>query len=344
LGELTYVVSRYAYQVAVRHLARASWLGLVSLTLFFSPALSAQEPAPPSPNPAPAKTATIVTSGGSVGEYVVGPQDLLTVSILESPELSREVRVAGDGTVGLALLAERVHVAGLTLSDVEDLLRQKYREGGILNQPEITVTLKDLQSKPVTVSGAVKTPGVFQVTGQVRLLRLLSLAGGFSEDVGTTVKIIREDDSGKTQILQANVEELRQGKAEANLMVCGGDTVNVMPAGVIYVIGAVNHPGRFLLRSDTQQTTILNVLALVEDLKRTAKPDKAVLIRRQAAGTGVEQIPVDIRKILNHKQEDVAVLANDVLYVPDSAAKHAFTRGLEVAIQLATGAVIYGVR
>ena len=344
MGELKYVILRSAYQVAVRHLARSSWLGLVSLALFFSPTLSAQESAPPSPSPTTAKTATIMTSGDSVGEYLVGPQDLLTVSILESPELSREVRVASDGTIGLALLAERVRVAGLTLSGVEDLLRQKYREGGILNQPEVTVTLKDLQSKPVTVSGAVKTPGVFQVTGQVRLLRLLSLAGGFSDDVGTTVKIIREDDGGKTQILQANVQELREGKAEANLTVRGGDTVNVMAAGVIYVIGAVNHPGRFLLRSDTQQTTILNVLALVEDLKRTAKPDKAVLIRRQAAGTGVEQIPVDIRKILDRKQDDVAVLANDVLYVPDSTAKHAFTRGLEAAIQLATGAVLFGVR
>ena len=289
-------------------------------------------------------TATIVTPGDSVGEYVVGPQDLLTISVLESPELSREVRVAGDGTVGLTLLAERVRVIGLTLGQVEDLLKRKYQEGGILNQPNVTVTLKELQSKPVTITGAVRTPGVFQVTGHVRLLRLLSLAGGFSDEVGTAVKVIREDESGKTQVLQVNVEDLREGKAEANLLVRGGDTVNVLTAGVIYVIGAVNHPGRFLLRSDTQQTTILNVLALVEDLKRTAKPDKAVLIRRQAGGTGVEQIPVDIRKILEHKQEDIAVLANDVLYVPDSTAKRAFTRGLESALQVATGIVLLGAR
>jgi polysaccharide export outer membrane protein len=289
-------------------------------------------------------TATVVTPSDSVGDYVVGPQDLLTISVMESPEMSREVRVAADGTVGLPLLAERVRVTGLTLGQVEDLLKQKYREGGILNQPNITVTLKDLQSKPVTVTGAVRAPGVFQVAGQVRLLRLLSLAGGFAEDVGTTVKVMREDDSGKMLVLQANVEDLREGKAEANLPVQGGDTVNVLQAGVVYVIGAVNHPGRFLLRSDAQQTTILNVLALVEDLKRTAKPDKAVLIRKQPQGAGVEQIPVDIRKILDHRQEDVAVLANDVLYIPDSTAKRAFTRGLEAAVQLATGVVLFGVR
>lgn len=258
--------------------------------------------------------------------------------------MSREVRVAADGAVSLALLAERVLVAGLTLTQVEELLKQKYQEAGILNQPNITVSLKELQSKPVTVTGSVRSPGVFQVSGPVRLIRLLSLAGGFAEDVGTTVKVLREDDTGKTEVLQASVEDLRQGKQEANLSVQGGDTVNVLPAGVVYVIGAVNHPGRYLLRSDTQQTSILNVLALAEDLKRTAKPDRAVLIRKQPQGTGVEQIPVDIRKILDHRQEDVAVMANDVLYVPDSTAKRAFSRGLEAAVQLATGAVLFGVR
>lgn len=279
-----------------------------------------------------------------MGDYVIGPQDLLTISVMESPEMSREVRVAADGTVSLALLAERVRVTGLNLSQVEDLLKQKYQEAGILNQGNITVTLKELQSKPVTVMGSVRAPGVFQVSGQVRLLRLLSLAGGFTDDVGMTVKLLREDESGKIQMLQANVEDLREGRAEANLLVQGGDTVNVPPAGVIYVIGAVNHPGRFLLRSDTQQTTILNVLALAEDLKRSAKPGKAVLIRKQPQGTGVEQIPVDIRSILDHKQDDMTVMANDVLYIPDSTAKRAFSRGLEAAVQLATGAVLFGVR
>lgn len=255
--------------------------------------------------------------------------------------MAREVRVASDGTVSLALLAERVRVAGLTLGQVEDLLKQKYQEAGILNQPNITVTLKELQSKPVTVTGAVRTPGVFQVSGQVPLLRLLSLAGGFTDEVGSTIKVVRQDDSGKTQVLQASVDDVRQAKQEANLQIQGGDTVTVLPAGAVYVIGAVNHAGRYLLRSDSQQTTILNVLALAEDLKRTAKPHNAVLIRKQAQGTGVEQIPVDIPMILKHQREDVVVMANDVLYVPDSTAKRAFSRGLEAAIQVATGALVF---
>jgi polysaccharide export outer membrane protein len=337
LGKLIHVLGRPSQGGAN---SRKHWIRIVLLGLLLPSLLLAQQAPPP--------VAPIVSSTGSrtdsVGEYVIGPQDLLSISILESSELSREVRVAGDGTIGLPLLAERVRVLGLTLSQTEELLRQKYQEGGILNEPNITVSLKELQSKPVTVSGAVRNPGVFQVSGQVRLLRILSLAGGVGEDAGSAIQILRGVETDKPAIELVRVQDLMEGKPEANVLVRGGDTVNVLPAGAVYVIGAVNQPGRHLLRGETQQSTILNVLALAQDLKRTAKPDKAVLIRKTGTNGAVEQIPVDIRKILERKIADVAVMPNDVLYVPDSAAKRAFTRGLEAAIQLATGAVLFGVR
>jgi len=277
-----------------------------------------------------------------VGEYVIGPQDLLSISILESSELSREVRVAGDGTIGLPLLAERVHVLGLTLSQAEALLKQKYQEGGILNDPNITVSLKELQSKPVTVSGSVKNPGVFQVSGQMHLLRILSLAGGLSDDAGGTIQVMRGDDGAKPVIELVRVEDLLSGKPEANEMVHGGDTINIPSAGAVYVIGAVNLPGRHLLRGDLQESTVLNVLALAQDMKRFAKPDKAVLLRKTAPKGEVQQIPVDISKILKHQMADVVVKPNDVLFVPESSGKRAISRGFEAAMQIATGVVLLG--
>jgi polysaccharide biosynthesis/export protein len=177
----------------------------------------------------------------------------------------------------------------------------------------------------------------------VRLMRLISMAGGLSEDVGTTVQVIREDNSGEQRVTDVKVEEIRQGRTEANIPVRGGDTVNVMPAGSVYVIGAVNKPGRFLLPSDSQETSVLNILALAEDLKRTAKPSHSVLIRRKGSSSEVEEIPVDLSKILARQQPDVAVRANDVLFVPDSTAKRAFSRGIESAIQIATGVILLGV-
>jgi len=302
------------------------------------------------PNVAPvskptAQTTTILSTlpGDGLGEYLIGPNDLLSISVLESPDMSRDVRVDSDGTLGLPLLAEHPHVAGLSLVQAEALLKKKYQESGILNNPSITITLKELESKPVTLMGSVHQPGVFQVSGQVRLLRLISTAGGFSEDAGTTVQVIREDPSGNPQLTEVKVEDLRQGRMDANVLVRGGDTVNVLPAGSVYVIGAVNHPGRFLLPSSGEQTSVLNVLALAEDLKRTAKASHSVLIRKKGTKGEVEQIPVDLPKILAREQPDIPVLANDVLFVPDSTAKRAFARGLEAAIQLSTGVVLFGV-
>lgn len=300
--------------------------------------VGAQQNPPQNPVPTPPPHAAAVEA---VRDYVIGPQDLLLVSILESPELSREARVGADGSLNLPLL-ERVTVLGLTLSEAEDLLEKKYREAGILNDPTITITVKDLQSKPVTVSGAVRNPGVFQVNGQSRLLRMISQAGGITDEAGTSVQVIRVGTTSRDDIVSVRMEDVRNAVLEANIPVYGGDIINVQPAGAVYIMGAVNRPGRHLMGSDSG-LSVLRAIALAEDLKRTAKPDKAVLIRHDTDGK-VQQIPLDIRKILSQKQPDVALLANDVLYVPDSASKRAFTRGLEAALQVATGIAILGAR
>jgi len=290
------------------------------------------------------QTTTILSSGAGdgLGEYLIGPNDLLSISVLESPDLTRDVRVDADGNVGLPLLADHPHVAGLSLTQAEALLKKKYQEAGILNDPNITVTLKELESKPVTVSGAVRQPGVFQVSGSVRLLRLLTMAGGLAENSGTVVQLIREEATGPEHITEVKVADVRLGLDDANIVVKGGDIVNVPPAGAVYVLGAVNRPGRYLLPSDSEQTTVLNILAMAEDAKRTAKLSHSVLIRKKGNSGEVEQIPLDLKKIVAQQQADIVVRPNDVLFVPESTAKRAFTRGLEAAVQIATATAIYG--
>jgi polysaccharide export outer membrane protein len=276
-----------------------------------------------------------------LGEYLIGPNDLLSVSVMESPELTRDVRVDSEGKVALPLLAEHPHVAGLSLAQAEALLKKKYQESGILNDPNITVTLKELESKPVTVSGAVRQPGVFQVSGSVSLLRLLTMAGGVAENSGPTIQVIHEQDSGPQHITEVRVADVRLGMDQANVFVRGGDIVNVPPAGAVYVLGAVNRQGRVQLPSDMDQVTVLNILAMAEGTKRTAKLSHSVLLRKKAASNEVEQIPLDLKKIVAQEQPDVVLRPNDVLYVPDSTAKHAFSRGLETALQVAAGVLVY---
>lgn len=320
-------------------------LGLAALFILSSgvSALRAQEPPPPPAASPPAR------------DYLIGPQDLLAVTVFESPELSREVRVAADGTISLPLLAERIRVLGLSLAEAEDLIRRKYVEAGILNHPNVSVAVRELLSRPVTVSGSVRNPGIFQLGMQVPLLRVVTQAGGLGDDAGGVVQIIRGGSSvprpgENPEIISVRIDDLMQGRPEANLPVYGGDTVNVPPAGVVYVVGAVNRPGRFSLRSEGDQLTVLRVVALAENLKPTARPSQAVLIRKDPArcpagvGCGPEdlkQIPVDVKKILRKEAPDVPVLPNDVLFIPDSVGKRALARGLEAAIQIATGVVVF---
>lgn len=312
--------------------------GLSVLMFILIVALSATAQAPPS-QPPPTQTPP---PAEPFRDYVIGAQDLLSITILESPELSREARVGPDGTVGLPLL-DRVLLRGLTLTEAEDLLEEKYRDAGILNSPHITVTVLDLQSKPVTVLGAVRSPGVFQVSGQSRLLRILSQAGGTTAEAGGIIRIIRADAQGGEQVLDVPMSEVLGGAVEANVPIYGGDTVNVVPAGAVYVVGAVNAPGRHVLAGEGEKAGILQVVAMAHDLTRTAKSDKAVLIRKDEKGE-LKQIPVNIGKILRQQAPDVVVYANDVLYVPDSTSKRAFTRGLAAALQVATGLALISIR
>jgi polysaccharide export outer membrane protein len=292
-----------------------------------------------------------------VREYIIGTQDVLSISVLESPDLSREVKVGLDGMTGLPLLAERVKLAGLTLSEAEELLKTKYKEAGILLNPNISVSVKELLSKPVTVSGSVKNPGIFQLGGQAPLLRVITQAGGVTDDSGAVVQIIRGGSSVsstpdvKPEVVEIDLEKLRQGDLEANIPVYGGDAVNVPPAGAVYVVGAVNRPGRYLVRGGDDSLTVLRVIAMAEDLKRTAKPSQAVLIRKDSAKCpggacapdALQQIPVDVTKILRKEAPDLGIEANDVLFIPDSVAKRAFARGLEAALQIAVGAGVIGI-
>lgn len=272
--------------------------------------------------------------------------------MLESQELSREVRVSADGTIGLPLLAERIRVSGLSLGDAEELIGLRYREAGILNDPNITITLKEIQSKPVTVMGAVRSPGVFQVGGQSHLLRILTQAGGLTEEAGEAVQILRKSADGRTEVIRILMPDITAGRPEADLPVYGGDTVNVLPAAGVYVVGAVNKPGRYAIGAGGQQLTVLRLLALSEDLKRTARPSQAVIIRKDASRCpngectieSMQQIQVDIGKILRKQQPDVALQHDDVLFVPDSLGKRALTRGLEAALQLAVAVAVIGAR
>lgn len=125
------------------------------------------------------------------GDYVIGGGDLLGIEVFDVPELSREVRVNESGFVSIPLVPDKVQAAGLTAFQLQDKLAELLQSNGLVTHPQITVTVKEQHSEPITVIGAVKTPLTLQAVHQMTLLQVLSQAGGITDDAGSKVLITR---------------------------------------------------------------------------------------------------------------------------------------------------------
>ena len=300
------------------------------------------------------------------GDYVIGPGDLLSIEVFDVSELTRDVRVSETGFVAIPLIPVKVQASGLTPFQFQDKLAELLQVNGLVTHPQVTVTVKEQHSEPITVIGAVRAPLTLQAVRPMNLLQVLSQAGGIADDAGSKVLITRKlrppepeakpvdpvaDDTAKipdpnaeagspnTMAVDLN-DLLESGDPRYNIPLLGGDVVTVPRAGVVYAVGAVQHPGGFVMQSDRRQLTVLKVLSLAGGLSTTAKPGSAVILRQPPGAQQRQQVPVDVKKILALKTEDISLRQNDILYVPDSTGKHALRRSAEVAIAIATGVAI----
>jgi polysaccharide biosynthesis/export protein len=292
-------------------------------------------------------------SNASSQEYLISPDDLLDLYVMDVPELSRTYRVSQTGLVTLPLLPHSLNVAGLTLEQFSDLTTHELKSRGLVSDPRVTVTVKESRMHSVAITGAVKKPQIYFVLGRTTLLDVLSQAEGLADDASSTANITRGD-IAKTvletknqkpvpEIVTVDLEKLLgTGDPTLNLDVYPGDRVTVAPAGIVYVVGAVNKPGGFALTANRKQLTVLQAIALAEDVKSTAVDNKAMIVRRgQQYPGGRTEIPIKLKEILAGKVEDVSLRTDDILFIPDSPGRKAFLRAAEAAVQMATGVAIY---
>jgi polysaccharide export outer membrane protein len=250
-------------------------------------------------------------------EYRVGPKDLLEISVFGADELSRTVRVSEDGKVTLPLLGEVV-VDGLTKSEVEkklgQLLGQKY-----VQNPQVTVFIREYQSKRVSVLGAVEKPGPYQLLGRQTLMQIISEAGGLTRDAGNEIIIIRQLPDGSSTSLHISIDDLfLKGDAKLNVPMEAGDIVNI-PVDklvVVYVFGQVKNPGALQVKK-SNIPTLLQAIAQAGGFTDRASKGGVVIKRKDEAGKEKE-IKVNVRSILKNKIKDVQLLENDTVYVPES--------------------------
>ncbi|MBZ5700722.1 MAG: polysaccharide biosynthesis/export family protein [Acidobacteriia bacterium] len=135
---------------------------------------------------------------------------------------------------------------------------------------------------------------------------------------------------------------LETGDQQDNLLLEGGDVVTVPHGGVVYVIGAVGHPGGFVLAGDRTQMSTLKILSLAGGLRSTAKADSAVILRKDQTGQQRELV-VHLNKIMQRQTEDVALLPNDILFVPESNGKRAAYRIAELALGIGAAVALFRV-
>lgn len=219
-----------------------------------------------------------------VSNYVIGAQDVLTISVFDEPSLSGKYAVELDGSLSFPLIG-RVKAAGMSLRDFETDLRKRLAAGYFRN-PKITVAIEQYRSQRVFVVGAVKDPGTYALTGDMSLIEVLAKAGSTTDAAGDEVMLIRGH--GRTaatlpeagegdDITRVNLKELQGGPAAArNLALSDGDTVYVPRAQVVYVFGQVKNPGSYPVQSDT---TVLQVLSLAGGVLPTGAMNRLQVIR-----------------------------------------------------------------
>lgn len=275
-------------------------------------------------------------------EYRIGAEDLLEITVFESSELNRTLRVSASGEITLPLVGP-VRTAGLTPQALESVLEELLRHT-YLKDPHVGVFVREMQSHPVSVFGAVKKPGVYQIRGEKTVVEVLALAEGLAEDAGDTVLIergggVNTGPPGET--VEVNLKSLlTSSDPHANERVRPGDIVKVTRAGIVYVVGEVRKPGGFLLRTN-ENISVLQALALAEGLTRTSARNQARIIRTNPE-TGVRQeLPIRLGEVLAGRAPDPLLLARDIVFIPNSAARSALLRGLEAGLSTVTGLAIY---
>jgi len=294
---------------------------------------------------------TTPPSSPAATRYVIAKNDLLDIYVVDLQELSREYRVDGDGMITMAMLPQPVMAAGLTLDQLSGVLRKDLLDAGLLTDPEVTVTVKSSALNTVVLSGAAKKPGVYPVYGHTTLLELLTQSEGLSDDAGdaaiitraenasgglgpNTARAAQEANPATSRTLKVDVWRLWQnGDTSLNVDLYPGDRVLVQRAGIVYVVGGVNRAGGFVLSNTQEQMTVLKAIALAGNFTRDAKPTKALIMRKVSnAPGGRQEVPVDLKKVLANRAPDPQLLANDILYVPESGVKRTLGEVFDAAL------------
>lgn len=301
----------------------------------------------------PAASATAQTAdaqrSSAAEQYRIGPRDVLSIRVA-APEIIQQfsaesLEVNECGMIPLLSVQNEeqneVRAAGLTTGELQERLRKFYTK--YKRNPQVVVKVREYNSQPVAINGAVVKPGQFQLRRPVRLLELLQFyAGGPTERSGGSIQIARVpafgmcepaaataevaaaqahavEDASLPSFLNFKLEETMKADERSNPYLQPGDVITLPEAKEAYVVGNVLRPGPVVLKDD--RLTVSRAIAMVGGTMPDSKKERVRIIRQEADGAGSREIFVDLKAIDKHQAEDVALMPNDIIDVPVAGGK-----------------------
>ena len=219
-------------------------------------------------------------------DYVIGAQDLLSITVYDQADLTGRFKVEADGSLTFPLLG-RVQAGGMTLRALEQNLQAKLADGYLRN-PQVSVAIEEYRSQRIFVMGEVRAPGTYQLTGDMTIVEALTKAGGTTTAASEEVLVVRPaggagregpimpDQDAEASILRVNLRELQAGALSQNISLKDGDTIVAPRAQAVYVFGQVRNPGAYSIEKDT---TVLQALSLAGGVTDRGSTGRLKIVR-----------------------------------------------------------------
>lgn len=314
-------------------------------------------------------------------DYRLAVSDVIEVMIQDAPELSGNYRIGQSGNIPLHYLGS-MNVVGKTPPEVGKAIADGLR-GRYLRDPKVFVSVTQYNSRTFFIQGAVRTPGVHVIEGRPSLFKLIAIAGGLHEKHGSIAYVIREikakpetvearaagtvaakpapttpvaqslegvktrgtgvaiEGEGEYELYRVPISGLFKGRFEQNMIIEPGDVVHIPSAEVFYVAGEVRAPGQYQYK---EGITLRQAISLAQGAPFKAALNRGIIFREDPLTGKFAELPIDINAVMNGKREDVPILPNDVVVVPNSAVK-SVSSALLMALGIgAAGRVPIGVR
>lgn len=239
-------------------------------------------------------------------DYIIGPGDVIKITVYGHEDLTTVERVSGSGTITFPLVGQ-LSVAGVPISSLSKNLERMLSDGYIVS-PQVSVFIEEFRSQKAVIMGEVVKPGLYELKGRTTFLELVSIASGVTRDAGNSAIVKRKigPDGRQSGIIKIDLNRLiREGDTSLDFEVIDGDSIYIPKAGTFYVTGEVRNPDEYKHKEDT---TVIKAITLAGGFTDKAAPKKVKIIRKIE---GVEQI-------FSNVNMDEYIYPEDIVVVPES--------------------------